>query len=135
MWSCPKCGRPFKREGQGHSCVQIEEYALFERSSIEVLALYEILKDRIEHLQPFFIHPVEKAILFKNRANFLSVGTRKEGITVTFYLDRYEELPRVRSHLQNSAKRIAHQVYVFEPGEIDLQLIRWIEESYRLLNK
>lgn len=37
MWKCPKCGREFKRQDQGHYCVKpetIDQYIEFQDESV-----------------------------------------------------------------------------------------------------
>ncbi len=41
MWTCPKCGRSFKRSEQNHTCVLIDKEDLFKKSPQELKALYK----------------------------------------------------------------------------------------------
>lgn len=115
--------------------MELDEYHLFERSTVLVRALYEELKVRMADFPAYIISPVEKAILFKNSYTFLSISTRKESLAISFYLDRWETDFPVTVHLQNSKNRIWHQVFIYQPEDITPQVLAWIRESYVLVDK
>lgn len=52
MWTCPKCGRAFARNGQDHYCVKprdIDEYISFQRKEVQPLLreLRETLREAL----------------------------------------------------------------------------------------
>ena len=40
MWTCPKCGRSFSREGQGHYCGKIETVDQYIEEQDETIRAY-----------------------------------------------------------------------------------------------
>jgi predicted transport protein len=136
MWNCPKCGREFKRKDQAHSCKLVSKKSLFEKRAVHLKQLYErIVKEikkfgkyREENLPP-------DVIFFKTDSTFLAVKVKKDHLTVSFFLEKAEDVPPVSKFLQVSKYRVVHRVPIDQPEDINQQLISWIKRSYKLITE
>jgi hypothetical protein len=135
MWSCPHCGRSFKRLNQQHSCVLVRKEDLFAKRAPALKVLYQMIRDYVTTLGPF----QEEAhrpdtIYYKATSNFLAVKLKKASLEVEFFLDHHDPAPVVSKWLQTSRHRFAHVVPVDHPENIDEQLRGWIRASYLLVS-
>ena len=136
MWTCPKCGRSFKRKDQAHSCRLVSKKSLFEKRPVHLKQLYErIVKEikkfgkyREENLPP-------DVIFFKTDSTFLVVKVKKDYLTVSFFLEKAEDVPPVSKFLQVSKYRVVHRVPIDQPEEINKQLVSWMKRSYKLITE
>jgi hypothetical protein len=53
MWSCPHCGRSFKRKNQQHSCGLVSKEDLFAKRPPALKVLYQMIRDYVTTLGPF----------------------------------------------------------------------------------
>lgn len=135
MWTCSKCGREFKRKDQAHSCRLVSKKSLFEKRPVHLKQLYEkIVKEikkfgkyREENLPP-------DVIFFKTVSTFLAVKVKKDHLTVSFFLEKAEDVPPVSRFLQISKCRVVHRVPIDQPEDINKQLINWMKRSYNLIS-
>lgn len=58
-------------------------------------------------------------------------GWPENGILVTFGLGRRLDLPRIAAAVEPYPGRWTHHVVVGAPGEIDGELMNWVEEAYQ----
>ncbi len=136
MWTCPKCGRSFKRRDQFHGCKLISKDSLFEKKPPLVKKLYDKIVKELKKIGEYREEAVPPdMIFFKTRSTFLGIKVKKDQLHVEFYLDHLEDGPPVSKHLQTSKHRGVHLVPIDRLENIDQQLIGWIKHSYRLINK
>ena len=104
----------------------------------EELALYEVLFRRMEEAFPDASVRVQKSqISFYGRHLFAAASIpvrRKKNwprhcLLVTFGLDHRLEDPRIAVATEPYPNRWTHHVVVAEEGEIDNQLLGWLEEA------
>ena len=135
MWSCPSCGRSFKRKGQQHSCALVSEESLFEKKgAVELRPLYEKLVAAIKSIGHFSTEPIApNTIFFKAASTFMAIKLKKAAMEVEFYSDHLEENKQVIKSLQISKYRVVHVVSLQNEGDISDELIKWIAFSYSLI--
>jgi hypothetical protein len=129
MWSCPKCGRQFKRRGQTHSCRQFSIKQHFE-SKPEGKLLYENFKRAVKkRVGAFKIESLECCIHFVSTFTFAAVKIFKDKIRVDFSLGRKINNKRINQFQQLSANRYLYFIDIGIADEIDEELIEWIQEA------
>lgn len=116
-----------------------EKALLFFQQDIEALPLYERLEGLILDQIPDVQIKVQKSqISFCNRhmfacVSFAKVRKAKERpdhyIVVSFGLDHGLDSPRIDVATEPYPNRWTHHVLISSPGEIDDELIRWIQEA------
>jgi hypothetical protein len=136
MWTCPKCGRTFKRKDQQHTCTLISKESLFAKRPSELKNLYNMI---VKELKTFGTYREETVkpdvIFFKTKSTFLAIKVKKDHLDIEFFLDHLEDVPPVSKYLQTSKNRVAHVVPVDKEEEINGQLIAWMKNSYQLVSK
>jgi len=136
MWTCPKCGRTFKRKDQQHTCTLISKDNLFVNRPPRLKELYERI---VKHIGKFGDYREEtvnpNVIFFKTKSTFLAIKVKKDHLEIEFFLDHLENVPPVSKYLQTSKHRVAHVVPIDSEEEINEQMIEWMKTSYVLVSK
>lgn len=101
----------------------------------EELALYQALFQMMDNAFPGALVKVQKTqISFYGKGLFsmVSLPRRKKdaGIVVSFGLGRRELSPRVRAAAEPYPNRWTHHVSVTEAGELDEELLGWLQEAW-----
>ena len=136
MWTCPKCGRSFKRKDQQHTCRLISKESLFAKRPPELKSLYRKIVKEVKKLGQHREEAVNPdVIFFKTKSTFLAVKVKKDHLDVEFFLDHLEDVPPVSKYLQTSKHRVAHVVPIDGQEQINEQLMQWIKSSYELVSK
>src|SRR5829696_160342 len=131
MWTCPKCGRNFKRRDQQHSCVLLKKEDLFEKKPEEFRRIFQKVVDIVDTLGDYRTESVPPDVIyFKTASTFLAVKVKKAFLEIEFFLDHQDPAPVVSKWLQTSRHRFAHVVPVEREEELDQQLQHWIRSSY-----
>jgi hypothetical protein len=135
MWSCPHCGRSFKRRNQQHSCVLVSKDDLFAKRPPALKIIYQKITEFVSTLGPFHEEALPPDVIYyKTTSNFLAVKLKKDSLEVEFFLDHHDPAPVVSKWLQTSRHRFAHVVPVDHPKNIDEELMGWIRASYLLVS-
>jgi predicted transport protein len=136
MWTCPKCGRSFKRKDQQHICTLISKENLFAKRPPELKVLYEKIVKQVKKFGEYREETVNPdVIFFKTKSTFLAVKVKKDHLDIEFFLDHLEDIPPVSKYLQTSKHRVAHVVPIDDEQDINAQLIAWMRSSYELVSK
>ena len=134
MWTCPKCGRKFKRANQSHGCRLISKESLFQKRPQALKKLYEKIVKEVDKLGMYREETLPPdVIFFKTESSFLEVKVKKDRLEIVFLLEKIEDVSPVAKYLQLSKNRVAHVVKIDQLGDIDRQLINWIKRSYKLI--
>ena len=130
MWECPKCGRQFEKINQSHSCKQYPlEQHFIEKSNGELL--YRKLKLTLEKIiNRFKIESLECCIHFVSTFTFAAVKVFKDKISIDFSLNHKVINKRIKQITQMSKNRFLHRIDVLKEGEINEELIGWIQEAH-----
>lgn len=132
MWTCPKCGRIFKRKGQMHSCRKYPKEKHFENKEY-AKDLYKILLKSIDNKVgkvkeislPCCIH------LF-GKYDFIAILTKKDHLEIRFALDEKLNSKRIINCVPLSKKKFKNVLKVYEKKEIDKELMGWLKRSCEL---
>ncbi|MDP4284304.1 MAG: DUF5655 domain-containing protein [Bacteroidota bacterium] len=130
LWTCPKCGRQFERQGQVHSCRPFPLEQHFEGKP-DGKKLYEIFKRAVKtQLGAFKIESLECCIHFVSKFTFAAVKILKDKIRVDFSLSRKIRDKRISNVVQMSAHRFLYVIDILNADDIDEALIEWIKEAH-----
>jgi len=96
-------------------------------------ATYEKLLKVTKAFGPYDINVVQSAIFLKTKSTYVEVKTRKTHLIVAFFLGReVTEFPMSRA-VRMSKTKVAHELHLENPDDIDEQVIGWLKESYELV--
>jgi hypothetical protein len=136
MWTCPKCGRTFRRKDQQHTCTLISKDNLFVNRPPRLKELYKRIVKRVSKFGDYREETVNpNVIFFKTKSTFLAIKVKKDHLEIEFFLDHLENVPPVSKYLQTSKHRVAHVVPIDSEEEINEQMIEWMKSSYLLVSK
>ena len=110
MWTCPKCGREFKRTGQDHYCgkapATIDEYILRQDASIQphLISLRNTIHDAIPEAEEKIAWSMPT---WKKRGNVISFAVSKNHIgvyigeeAVAHFYERLQGIERYKGNLR-----------------------------------
>ena len=132
MWTCSKCGRIFEKKDQPHSCQKIplsEHFKNKEKAKELFDYMVEQINSKVGKTQtislPCCIH------LF-GKYDFLAALPKKDRLEIRFGLDRKLDSPRLTQAVPVSAKIFKNCIDVTSVGEVDKELLGWLNEAYHL---
>ncbi len=131
-WTCPACGREFRRQNQGHSC----DPAMSLDDRLDTLTplqreICEAILARLPEVGDVLVEPVRVGFFLKHGRTFSSLRLRKSGIRLLIMLPRTLDHPRLTySRSSQSPTRIAHSTTLKSATEVDDDVMRWLAESY-----
>lgn len=132
MWTCNTCGRMFEKDNQPHTCrkIPLEEHFQNKNTAKEIFNyLVRVINEKVGGCQiislPCCVH------LF-GAYDFLVVLPKKDRLEIRFSLHRKLETPKLKLSIPVSKTSFKHCVDVRTIEEIDDELIKWLDESYRL---
>lgn len=135
LWTCPKCGRQFERQGQSHSCKSFpleKHFANKTRGKYLYEKFLRSLKMRVGSCK---IESLECCIHLVSTFTFAAVKIFRDKIRVDFSLSRKLKNKRVIDTVQMSAHRYLYVIDIMNEDEIDEELMIWIREAHDKKNK
>ncbi len=130
-WTCPECGRSFRRAGQSHECapaLELEEY--FATGPSWERPIFEAVLAHLESLGPMTVEPVSVGIFIKSNGSFVELRPKTKWVTLSFPLARRLQTTRISRKPIASGQKIFHFVNLTSPGEVDEELRGWLTESF-----
>ena len=134
-WTCPECKRIFKHKNQWHSCVKVNIDVHFTDKSTKVKKIYDKLMGKVTKFGKIYVSPAKGSIMIKGKSTFLALKPRKDWLDIEFLSDREVNEYPIHKIFRVSKRRVAHSVRLEAPKEITMKLLRWIKQSYDLVNK
>jgi Domain of unknown function (DUF5655) len=129
-WRCPDCGRWFKQRTREHSCdVQTLESHV-GRGSEEIRAAFDAVKRALSGFGPYEIVPLKTMVVLRIGSNFGGLVFGKTYLDASFFLTRQLRHARVLRIEQMSASKVAYRVRVSARGDVDAELIAWLQQAY-----
>jgi len=129
LWTCPRCGRQFKRKDQVHSCSLVTEKSHFERKNGEMNLYLHLKKAVKKQVGTFKTEALKCCIHFVTTFTFAAVKILKGRIRVDFTLHKKMKSKRVVGATQMSARRWLYAVDVYKDDEIESELLAWIKKA------
>lgn len=133
-WTCPECGRPFGRVGQGHLCapgLSLDEY--FATGHERERPIFEAVVQHLGELGPLDVDLVQVGILFKNGPTFAELRPMVRWVALSFVLPVEVDHPRLARKVRpvgRAGTRWYHVVNITDASEIDRQILDWLTEAY-----
>ena len=104
----------------------------FEGRAANVRQIYETIVAAARKLGPVEEDPKKTSIHLNRRSAFAGIQTRGDSLILTVKSTGDIADPRISKREQASANRWHHEIRISNPGEIDEQIIAWLEHSYQL---
>jgi hypothetical protein len=134
MWICDKCKRIFEKTNQPHSChrIPLEEHFKNKEKARELFDyLVETINEKVGKCQivslPCCIH------LF-GKYDFLAILPKKERLEIRFGLDRKIDSSKLIQAIPVSTRSLKNCIEIGSVEEVDEELIKWLNESYKSKN-
>jgi len=104
----------------------------FEGKEPMVKQIYDHLLKALRQLGEVHEAPKQTSIHLDNANGFAGVYTRKNYILLHFRTDYPIDDPRITKREQHSARRFMSTVKLTQESDIDAQLLKWLEDAYKL---
>ncbi|MCL5794855.1 MAG: DUF5655 domain-containing protein [Patescibacteria group bacterium] len=132
LWKCPKCHREFAKINQQHSC---KIYPLENHFANKEYAkqLFDYLVKKIEkNIGPLKIESLPCCIHLVSNYTFGAVWTLRDRVRIDFRISAKIETKKKFKIIQMSPNRYLYYLDIFKKSEIDLELLSYLHESYKL---
>ena len=131
-WTCPKCKRIFQKKNQMHSCKVFPIKKHFKNKDLakEVYKyLFNVINKKVgkckEISLPCCIH-------WFGNYDFIALLPKKDKLEVRFSLNRKVKSPRIFNDFPLFSKNYKICLYIQNKKEVDVELLKWLKESYGL---
>ena len=132
MWTCPKCGRIFKKASQPHSCRKVPLRQHF-RNKEKAQKLFDFLVEQInKKIGRCKLISLPCCVHLFGKYDFLAALPKKDRLEIRFALDREIDNSRLKQSVPMSAKVFKNCFDIYSEKEIDKEFLGWLEESYHL---
>jgi predicted RNA-binding Zn-ribbon protein involved in translation (DUF1610 family) len=128
LWKCPKCGLKFIGRNMAHSCLRATLGDWQRRMGPKARRLYDRFETLVARCGEYYVSPAKTRITFMGRIRFAGI-TRidEDGMTCNFALARPVDVTEVVPGWW------VHRLKITDPAELDAQVERWIQRSYRTM--
>lgn len=104
----------------------------FENRSPVVREIYDNILTQSRKFGPVEEDPKKTSIHLNRRTAFAGIQTRREFLILTVKSDRDLDSHRVSKREQTSANRWHHEIKLHAPGDVDPEIVSWLEAAYSL---
>ena len=134
LWSCPECGAKFVTADQWHSCGEATLGDWTDPLGPRGAALYNQFEQMVAACGEYHVAPAKTRIAFMGRVRFATITSLSErGMTWSFALPHRLESDRIDRVEEVVAGWYVHWVKVVDAVQLDAEVQKWIDESYRLM--
>ena len=134
LWACPECGAKFATEGQWHTCGEVTLGDWIDELGPRGAALYNQFEQMIAACGEYHVAPAKTRIAFMGRVRFATITNISErGMTWSFALPFTLESDRIESVEEVVPGWYVHWIKVVHATQLDSEIQKWIEQSYRLM--
>ncbi len=134
LWACPECGAKFVTKDQWHSCGEATLGHWVDDLGPRGTALYNQFEQMIAACGEYHVAPAKTRIAFMGRVRFATITRISErGMTWSFALPYAIESPRIDRVEEVVAGWYVHWVRVVDATQLDAEVQKWIDKSYRLM--
>jgi len=130
LWICPRCGARLVSRNLWHSCGQFTLESLFANSDQQTLDLARRYVEVLHALGDVQVIPQKTRLVCVARVRFAGLVPRRHGFVANFALHRWLESPRIVKTVDYGPRWRAHSVQIGSDGDIDDELIAWLQESH-----
>jgi hypothetical protein len=130
-WSCPECGRTFRRKGQRHACGVGSRTGLLQGKPAGLITLYHSLEADLHCQGNVEIVTRDRYALFRTTRIFADLVFMRDALRLAIHLDREVHDPCFFKVQRGSPSQVTHVALV--RTQSDLQAVMsYLEEAYRL---
>ncbi len=131
LWTCPACGRGFRRSGQSHGHSRGTKAQLLRGKLPSLAKLYAALnRDLVEWGQHDTLYR-ERYALFRTTRGFADLVFTRDGLRLALYLDRQDAAPCFFKVGRTSPNRVIHVAML--RTITDWRKVRpYLKEAYQL---
>jgi Domain of unknown function (DUF5655) len=130
-WTCPECGRQFRRTRQSHECapaMTLDEY--FSTGPPHERPVFEAVMAHLATLGPVHVEPVSVGIFIKRDGSFMELRPMERWVAMSFPLHRRAQHRTIIRKVMQWHGRYYHIANVRGPDDLDDALLDLITESY-----
>jgi Domain of unknown function (DUF5655) len=130
-WTCPECGRQFRRTRQSHECspaMTLDEY--FATGPPHERPVFEAVMAHLATLGPVHVEPVSVGIFIKRDGSFMELRPMERWVAMSFPLHRRAQHRTIIRKVMQWHGRYYHIANVRQPEDLDDALLDLITESY-----
>ena len=108
MWTCPVCGRGFRRSGQIHGCGRGTKAQLLHGKPSSLVTLFAAVHRDLEKWGRQNTLYRDRYALFRTSRGFADLVFMRDGLRLALYLDREEAAACFFKMGRSSANRVIH---------------------------
>lgn len=130
-WTCPRCGRRFRRAGQSHECapaMSLEDY--FSTGPAHERPIFDAVVAHLETVGPVHVEPVSVGIFLKRAQSFAQLRPKDRWVALSFSLARKVDHERIIRKVNQYHGRYYHVANLRGPEDLDDRLRGWLTEAY-----
>lgn len=132
-WSCPQCGRNFRRAGQRHACGTGDASSLLKDRPPSLSALYAKLEVTVRRFGGVEVVTRDRYALFRTTRIFADLTVMRDALRLVIHLDRRAtgtQFLKVGRH----GKRVSHVVLLRTGAELR-PIVPLLREAFELTRK
>lgn len=130
-WTCPECGRQFRRTRQSHECapaMTLDEY--FATGPPHERPVFEAVMAHLATLGPVHVEPVSVGIFIKRDGSFMELRPMERWVAMSFSLRRRAQHRTIVRKVMQYHGRYYHVANVTGPEDLDEALLDLITEAW-----
>ena len=130
-WTCPECGRQFRRTRQSHECapaMTLDEY--FATGPPHERPVFEAVMAHLATLGPVHVEPVSVGIFIKRDGGFMELRPMERWVAMSFPLRRRAQHRTIVRKVMQYHGRYYHVANVTGPDDLDPALLDLITEAW-----
>ena len=135
MWNCPNCKRIFEKTKQPHTCQKIPLEQHFKNKDKAKELFNYLVKQIIEKIGKCKTISLPCCIHLFGTYDFLAALPKKDKLEIRFALGRIINGPRLKQSVPISSVNFKNCIDIKEIGEINGELIKWLNEAYHLKDR
>lgn len=132
IWTCPGCGRRFRRANTYHSCGPYSLEQHFSGKGPIVRQLYDRLLETLQEIGAVTVHPVKTRIVFQAEVQFAAAVIHKDWLEGYFWLRRQAIHPRIKRIEMGIFRDYGHIFRLSQPDDLDEDLVNLLREAYAI---
>jgi hypothetical protein len=131
LWTCPRCGRPFARPYQWHSCGRYSVESFLQGKSAGAIELVDRFAELVESRGRVTVAPAKNRIGFQARIIFAAVNRlNHDSLAAHVVLSRRLESPRLTRIETLSLSSHVHYFRITSLEELDDEVRGWLCQAY-----
>lgn len=129
-WTCPACGRAFRRTGQSHLCVPVRTLDDFLAAQPPaLLPVFEAVIDHMTQLEDVIIEPGDNWLMLKRSRKFAALTARRKWVRMWFILPHAIDDDRIQSRTRATGYGVVHYIQLKTSEGVDDTVCAWLTES------